>query len=158
MKEEIYYRHSKNPDTLLLNTADEYLLVKKVKPSWFKSKRSFLWSLETLLGGTFWEYQLWRGDKLVSTADVTSWIPQLPFMPKKGLHVGPCVTMKEERGRGYYPYLLQRIVLDNPTKEFYMIVSPENISSIRGVVKAGFRPFAKGCRTRLGRYVINSNC
>ena len=158
MKEEIYYKHCENPNSPLLKTKDEDLLVKIVKPSWFKSKRSFLWSIETLFGGTFREYQLWRGNKLVSTADVVSWIPQFPFMPKNSLHIGPCVTMKDERGRGYYPYLLLRIVLDNPTKKCYMIVSPKNLPSTRGVIKAGFRPFAKGHRSRFGRYVINNNC
>lgn len=158
MKEEIYYRHSENPDGNLLKSLEENLCVKKVKPSWFKSRRSFLWSLETVLGGIFWEYQLWRDDKLVSSADVVSWIPQFPFMPKDGLHVGPCFTMRDERGLGYYPYLLNRIVLDNPSKECYMIVSPNNIPSTKGVFKAGFRPFAKGYRTRLGRFIINDNC
>ena len=75
-------------------------------------------------------------------------------MPKKGLHVGPCVTKKDERERGYYPYLLSMIVEDNPHKKCYMIVSPKNIPSIRGVEKAGFRSFATGYRTRLGRYNI----
>lgn len=154
MKEEIYYIHNETPDTPLLKIVDENLFVKKVKQPLFKSKRTFLWSIGTLFGGTYWEYQLWRKDKLVCTADVVSWLPQFPFMPKKGLQIGPCVTKKDERGRGYYPHLLYRIVLDNPNKECYMIVSPKNIASTKGVIKAGFRPFAKGYKTRFGRYVI----
>lgn len=43
------------------------------------------------------------------------------------------MTMKDERGRGYYPYLLSKIVEDNPHKKCYMIVSPRNVPSTRGV-------------------------
>ena len=155
MKEEVYFRHSVIPLGPLLKSPDESLCIKKMKPKFFDSLHSFLWSVETLIGGTYLEYQLWRGDKLVCKAEVVSWIPQFPFMPKNGLHVGPCFTMKEERGRGYYPYLLSEIVADNATKDCYMIVSPKNVSSTRGVEKAGFKPFATGFRTRFGRYVIN---
>lgn len=158
MKEEVFYKYDKAEKDSLLKNVNEKLMVNKVKPSWFASLHSFIWSIETLICGDYVEYQLWRDDKLVSKAEVVSWIPQFPFMPKNGLHVGPCFTIKDERGRGYYPYLLNRIVLDNPSKECYMIVSPKNIPSTKGVLKAGFRPFAKGCKTRLGRYIINDNC
>lgn len=154
MKKEIYFRHSNNPCVPLLKFSSESLRIIKVKPKLSASLHSFLWSIETLIGGTYLEYQLWRDNKIVSKAEVVSWIPQFPFMPKNGLHVGPCVTMKEERGRGYYPYLLSEIVADNATKDCYMIVSPNNLSSIRGVEKAGFEPFATGLRTSLGQYVI----
>ena len=155
MKEEVYFRHSENPNGSLLKYPEESLHIKTVAPRLFNSLHTFLWSVETLLGGKYVEYQLWRGDKIVSKAEVVSWIPQFPFMPKKGLHVGPCVTMKDERGRGYYPYLLSKIVEDNSSWECYMIVSPKNIPSTRGVEKVGFRPFATGYRTLLGRYVIH---
>jgi hypothetical protein len=154
MNEEIYFRHSEKPNDSLLKYPEESLQLRTIKPRLFGTLHSFLWSIETLLGGTYVEYQLWRGDKLVSKAEVVSWIPQFPFMPKNGLHVGPCITMKDERGRGYYPYLLSKIVEDNSSKECYMIVSPKNVPSTRGVEKAGFRSFATGYRTRLGRYVI----
>ncbi len=155
MKEEVYFKHSVIPCGSLLKYPEEKLHIKTVKPRLFNSLRTFLWSIETLFGGKYLEYQLWREDKLVSKADVVTWIPQFQFMPKTGLHVGPCVTMKDERGRGYYPYLLSKIVEDNPQKRCYMIVGPKNAPSTRGVEKAGFRPFAAGYRTRWGRYVIN---
>ena len=155
MKEEVFFRHRVIPCGPLLKFAGESLYIKKMKPKFYTSLHSFLWSVETLIGGKYLEYQLWRDDKLVCKAEVVSWIPQFPFMPRDGLHVGPCVTMKKERGRGYYPYLLSEIVADNATKKCYMIVSPNNVSSTRGVEKAGFRPFATGFRTCMGRYVIN---
>lgn len=154
MKEEVYFKHSARPQEFLLKNQEDNLCIKRIKPKVFGSLHSFLWSIETLFKGTYFEYQLWRGDNLVSKAEVVSWIPQFPFMPREGLHIGPCVTMKNERGRGYYPYLLYYIVANYSPIECYMIVSPKNIPSIRGVEKAGFRPFATGYRTRLGRYVI----
>lgn len=36
-----------------------------------------------------------------------------------------------------------------------MLVEENNIASIRGVKKAGFEAFAKGVKTRFGRYVIS---
>lgn len=155
MNEEVYFRHSEKPNRSLLKYPEERLYIKIVKPRFFSSLHTFLWSIETLWGGRYVEYQLWRGEKLVSKAEVVSWIPQFPFMPKNGFHVGPCVTIKDERGRGYYPYLLSKIVEDNSSRECYMIVNPKNIPSTRGVEKAGFRSFATGYRTRLGRYVIH---
>lgn len=154
MREEVYFKYSVIPHDTLLKYPEEDLHISKVRPNLFGSLHAFLWSIETLFGGTYVEYQLWRGDNLVSKAEVVSWIPQFPFMPRTGLHVGPCVTKTEERGRGYYPYLLNKIVMDNSPKDCYMIVSPMNIPSTRGVEKAGFRAFARGHRTRLGRYVI----
>lgn len=154
MKEEVYFKHSISPHESLLKNQADNLCIKRIKPKVFGSLHSFLWSIETFFGGTYVEYQLWRGDKLVSKAEVVSWIPQFTFMPKTGLHIGPCVTVSDERGHGYYPYLLSHIVVDSFPKECFMIVSPNNLPSSRGVEKAGFRSFATGYKTRLGRYVI----
>lgn len=77
-------------------------------------------------------------------------------MPWSGIHIGPCRTVPEERGKGYYPYLLERIVGKNPQKEYYMIIDEKNLSSIREVEKVGFKRFAIG-KKRFGLYVITGN-
>ncbi len=76
-------------------------------------------------------------------------------MKKNGIHIGPCRTTKHERGRGFYPFLLRQIMRDNQNKVGYMIVHQNNESSIRGVMKAGFIPFAKGHSNSFKRYVID---
>lgn len=82
MNEEIYFRHSEKNNGLLLKYPEERLYIKTVKPRLFNSLHTFLWSIETLWGGTYVESQLWRDNKLVSKAEVVSRIPQFPFMPK----------------------------------------------------------------------------
>ena len=156
MHKEVFYKFQKKTEIPLLKCSDDELVVKKVKPRLFSSLHAFLWTIETVFFGSYVQYQLCRGGKIVSKADVVSWIPQFVFMPKCGIHIGPCYTMLDERGHGYYPYLLDIIVNDYLPKECYMIVSPTNISSIRGIEKAGFVPFALGRRTRLGTYVIEN--
>ncbi len=116
-----------------------------------------LWNLFSFVNGKYNEYQLYRDDKLVSTAEVVTWLLIFPFMPRKGIHIAPCRTMPEERGKGYYSYLLRLIVEGNPEGDFYMIVNESNTASIRGVEKAGFFRFAVGKKTRFGRYVITKH-
>lgn len=58
---------------------------------------------------------------------------------ERGIHIGPCETIESERGKGFYPY-----------RVFYMIVDEKNISSIKGVEKVGFIPFGKGLKYRFG--------
>lgn len=139
----------------VLQNKDEILETKIYKPRFSDNIHTFLWKLTSLLlRGSYLEYQLWRDDKLLSKAEVITWLPVFCFMPKKGIHIGPCRTVPEERGKGYYPYLLRQIINRDPTQDYYMIVNDNNLSSIKGVEKAGFRRFAWGIKTRMGRYVI----
>ena len=156
MYKEVFYKFNTRSEEPLLKYWEDDLVVKRVKPRMLSSLHAFLWTIETLFFGSYVEYQLWRGDKLVSKDDVVSWIPQFAFMPKNGIHIGPCYTMKDERGHGYYPYLLDKIVNDNSLNECFMIVSPSNTPSIRGIEKAGFEKYGFGRRTRLGIYVIEN--
>lgn len=52
--------------------------------------------------------------------------------------IGPCNTPEAFRGRGIYPYVLGYILNQNH-KKFCMLIRKENISSIRGAEKAGFK-------------------
>lgn len=80
-----------------------------------------------------------------------------PFYGKKGWHIGPCKTAPEERGKVFYPLLLQHIIKEHPDKNLYMIIDENNISSQRGVAKVQFEKIAVGYKNLLGRYVINSD-
>lgn len=54
-----------------------------------------------------------------------------------------------------YPLLLQHIIDDYPDRDYYMIVDECNVASQRGINKVGFELFAKGHKSRFGRYVID---
>lgn len=111
-----------------------------------------------LFFGILWrliEYQIVKNGNKICSARVVRKIWFFPFMQSNGLHIGPCFTVESERGKGLYPYLLSHIVNDNEGKEFYMIVNENNKSSIKGVLKAGFIPFAKGHKIFFNRYVID---
>lgn len=104
----------------------------------------------------FFEYQILIDNQIVSKCQVVGWLPIFPFMKRNGIHIGPCETIEKHRGKGVYPYLLNLIQRDfkNPC---FMIVDENNISSIKGVEKAGFKVFANGYKTKFGRYVICNN-
>jgi len=103
----------------------------------------------------FLEYQITNANGgVVSFARVIGKIYKFPFMKKKSLHIGPCMTIPEYRGRGFYPMLLRKIQKDFDT-DLYMIVHESNLSSIRGVEKARFSLFGKGHSTLLKRYEID---
>lgn len=61
------------------------------------------------------------------------------FLTKNDYEIGPCFTLKDYRGKGIYPAVLNKIVTSISTNPFfYMMVSPQNISSIKGIEKAQF--------------------
>lgn len=90
---------------------------------------------------------------MLSTAQVCPKLPIFTFF-KKGYHIGRCMTVKEELGKGFYPLLLQYVIDEHPEREYYMIVDEHNIPSQRGIDKMNFMKFAEGNKDRLGRYVI----
>lgn len=79
--------------------------------------------------------------------------PEFSFLRENEYEIGPCMTTEEYRGLGIYPYVLGicvRALPDGERGEHYMFVSPDNLSSIRGVEKAGFRVIGHVERRRFG--------
>lgn len=73
----------------------------------------------------------------------------LPSMAGYSRHVpviGDCFTDPDYRGRGIYPYVLRYIAQDvcsrGVSDRVFVLVSPGNRSSIRGIERAGFRRIA----------------
>lgn len=65
----------------------------------------------------------------------------LRLINKKGPVIGSCFTNIKYRGQSIYPYVINRIAVDelnSGKKEVFMIVDQDNISSIKGIEKAGF--------------------
>lgn len=116
-----------------------------------------LWRMSAFINGKgqLLEYRLFRGNKFVSSAVVVPKLWNLTFMNKGDLQIGPCRTEPDERGKGYYPTLLNYIMAQNPNKTYVMIVAESNAPSIRGVEKAGFVKYAEGHKTKLHRFVMD---
>ena len=83
---------------------------------------------------------------------------KFPFLRKKenDIHIGPCYTDPEYRGMGIYPFVLVNIAekeLNDKNKAFLMI-NCENLSSIKGAKKVGFRAIALMKKDKFRRHVI----
>lgn len=128
------------------------------RPRW-DSLHNILWSVLSFCSFRFMrfeEYAFLDGDRTVALAQVVHRLPMLAFMEDpRGIHIGPCRTDEAYRGRGLYPTLLRRILHDYRDRTCYIFCSESNAASLRGIEKAGFKPYAKGHRTRFGRYVID---
>lgn len=56
--------------------------------------------------------------------------------------IGNCFTDPQQRGRGYYPHLLRaacRRLADEGCRRVIITCAPDNLASVRGIEKAGFR-------------------
>lgn len=69
--------------------------------------RPILWLfLSVIEKKLFISYNLYLDHEIVSSAEISENLYFFPFMDQEGIHIGPCNTKPECRGRGYYPYLL----------------------------------------------------
>ncbi len=65
--------------------------------------------------------------------------------------IGDCFTNDQYRGKGIYPAVISHILHKFiPENSVYMLVSPENIPSIRGIEKAGLRLIGRLKCLRIG--------
>ncbi len=70
----------------------------------------------------------------------------LKLLRKNGPAIGDCVTSADYRGRAIYPKVINGIareLLSKGEKEVFIVVNHDNVSSIRGIEKAGFEWFAE---------------
>ncbi len=112
---------------------------RKIVPS-FLNLHNLMWHVFSWLRGRlFFEYQAVKEGKIVSYAQVVTKLPIFPFMSKNSWHIGPCATIEEERGKGFYPLLLQYIRDTHTTDEcdYYMMTKDWNVASQRGIAKVG---------------------
>ncbi len=165
----LYFRHTHYVPT------ECTLQVTKVRPTiqhsgdWKGKLHILLWHLFAILSrGEYWRYELRKDNRMVSCAEVCTPNPQLPFIGRererererenrRAYHIGPCMTIPEARGNGYYPMLLNEIMKDLGTdKSYYMIVHSDNYASLRGIAKVGFTLIGKGKKNALGQYIITN--
>jgi hypothetical protein len=72
-------------------------------------------------------------------------IVNLHFLIKRKLYnnevfIHYCETAPEARGQNVYPYVISVIAKNYRDKDVLICVNKKNVSSIKGVIKAGFKP------------------
>jgi hypothetical protein len=81
-------------------------------------------------------------DKIIHQSTLFKSIYLLQLIQKKGPTIGECFTNEEFKGKSIYPfvinYIAKDVIINNNQKEVFIIVNSDNVSSIRGIEKAGF--------------------
>jgi hypothetical protein len=80
----------------------------------------------------------------------------LPFQHK---YLWNFRTLEKFRGQGIYPQLLQHILRSemHNTECFWILHSPENVASQKGILKAGFQLVGQVSIKNLDRVIVTSN-
>jgi len=80
------------------------------------------------------------GENIVHYSYLVPKCYKFPFLGREDYEIGPCVTNDSYRRKGSYAYMLEHITKDIKFEKscFYMIVSDDNLPSIKGIEKAGF--------------------
>ncbi|MBP6557905.1 MAG: hypothetical protein KAX93_00610 [Flavobacterium sp.] len=85
----------------------------------------------------------------------------LRLIDKKGPTIGDCRTVDAFKGKSIYPYVINHIAVEEIGKhnreEVFIIVSPNNLSSIKGIEKAGFKIHTKVTAKRFLFFHFNTN-
>jgi RimJ/RimL family protein N-acetyltransferase len=107
---------------------------------------------------TLGRYEIWyvrdATGRIVHYSYVLPWIPTFPFMGRRDLEIGPCVTGDAHRGRGIYPAVLRAIRARRAdAARLWVMTEATNMPSIRGIEKAGFRLAGHG-RKRLHFFLL----
>lgn len=100
-------------------------------------------SIQTDIAAGKKRYFIMDGPTLVHQSFVFEKLNVLKLIGKKGPAIGDCMTMTAYKGRSIYPYVINRMACEMLTvqaiPEVFIIVNSDNISSIRGIEKAGFK-------------------
>lgn len=92
-----------------------------------------------------WCYTIKESNIFVHVSYLYDKVFLLKLLKKVGPVIGDCYTNKQYRGQSIYPQVINRIALETLNKaieEVFIVVDHENISSIKGIEKAGFSKFA----------------
>ena len=103
--------------------------------------------------GCFWIYYVNDAATgcIIHTSYVMGHSIKFPFMGKTDLHICPCYTAPAYRGNGIYRNVLRFIhnVKQHTYNRAYMIVSENNLPSIKGIEAAGFKRIGSVQRIKL---------
>lgn len=109
---------------------------------------NIIWYLFTL--GKYRIIYVYDDKKIIHYSYVIPKFWKFSFLSKNDLEIGPCWTDLEYRGHGIYPFVLKEVVEKfEQFNSFYMIVEENNISSIKGIEKAGFKIVGKIIKSKI---------
>lgn len=111
----------------------EYKEIKSIKATMFRAYISVLTKNKTKI-----YYAFDDNGNILHTSFIIPPNIKFSFLKENEMEIGPCYTNPNARGQGVYPYVLDYIVKNNKAVNYLMIIKEENLSSIRGVTKAGF--------------------
>lgn len=83
-------------------------------------------------------YALLADGKLIHVSHVFGKSWRYSFMNKNDILIGMCWTNPDFRGQGIYPSVIKRIASDYRERRIWIYCDERNISSVRGIEKAGF--------------------
>lgn len=90
-------------------------------------------------------YFIKDSNRIVHKSYLFSKVFLLKSIKKRGPVIGDCSTVESHRGQSIYPYVINSIAKDlfnNESEAVFIIVDKNNISSIKGIEKAGFSKLA----------------
>lgn len=130
--------------------------IKKEKISLRKHglKKYILWNPIICPGSfTYRIYEHGNRGKIIHESYVIHKCYKFPFLLGNDIEIGPCYTQEEWRGRGIYAYVLNKINIRelSARDKSYMIIDSKNISSIKGVKKAGYVKNSEVGKSRIFR-------
>lgn len=104
-------------------------------------KQSLLrWYFWLITRGRYHIHFLCLDGRVIHSAFVIPRCSKFPFLGEGDFEIGPCHTDPAYRRKGCYQFMLAAVTSHPMYRDagFYMIVSPNNRASVRGIEKADF--------------------
>lgn len=106
------------------------------------------------------KYKIIENEVLIHESAVYKKLFFLRIINKVGPAIGDCFTNPDYRGKSIYPLMLNKIskelLFQKKYREVFVIVDHDNINSIKGIEKAGFKLFSKIKTTRFLFFYLNT--
>jgi hypothetical protein len=103
------------------------------------------------------EYEMLLDKKTVYSCKIFQKVHFMKVINEYGsLVIGDCFTSSDYRGLSIYPYMLQKVAgeMFEEVEKIFILVSPQNKSSIRGIEKAGFTLLYSVSTIRFGIFYL----
>lgn len=130
------YLKIKKIDVLLYSMTNDLFV--QFQPLNFKIENEKVDSAKT-------KYFIRINDQIIHKSFLFKELNLLKVVNKKGPAIGECSTINEYKGKSIYPFVINYIAKEvlKMNKEVFIIVNTDNISSIRGIEKAGFKLYKR---------------